>query len=54
MAYEVRIRRLAAGVGEDEEESEEAEAGALLSADTALDIHRTAELIESFLKAARV
>jgi len=40
------------GIGEAEEESEEAEAGALLAADTAIDIYRTAEMMHSFIKAA--
>jgi hypothetical protein len=49
----VRIRRLAAGLADDEEESEEAEAGALLAADTAIDVYRTADMMLAFLKAAR-
>ena len=52
-AREVRIRRLAAGVADAEEESEEAEAGALLAAHTAIDVYRTAEMLHAFLKAAR-
>lgn len=52
-AREVRIRRLGAGIAEDEEESEEAEAGALLAAYTAIDAYRTAEMIQAFLKAQR-
>jgi hypothetical protein len=47
----VRLRRLALGI--DDEESEDAEAGALLAADTAIDIQRTRLTIEAFLKAAR-
>lgn len=45
--------RLAMGIGESEEESEEAEAGALLDADTAIDVYRTAEMMQAFLKASR-
>jgi len=47
------LRRLAAGIGESEEESEEAEAGALLAADRDIDIYRTAEMMQAFLKASR-
>jgi len=40
------------GIGESEEESVEAEAGALLEADTAIDIYRSAEMMQAFIKAA--
>ncbi len=41
------------GTGEDEEESDEAEAGALLAADCDFDIWRTAEMMQAWLKAQR-
>ncbi len=40
------------GIGEDEDESEEAEAGALLAADAAIDVYRIAEQMTEFIKAA--
>ena len=39
------------GPEEDVEESEEAEAGALLAAHTAIDVRLTSDRIEAFLKA---
>jgi hypothetical protein len=56
-AARVYEARLLAGAldanSEDDAESEDAKAGAILEAESQIDAHRTAETIEAFLKALR-
>jgi hypothetical protein len=50
-AYRVRLARLANGV--DEEESAEAEAGAILDAETAVETHEIHGMIEAYFEALK-
>jgi hypothetical protein len=49
-AYRVRVLQLATTEGRDEE-TEEAEAGALLEAETGAEIHGLHEMVRSYLEA---
>jgi hypothetical protein len=48
-AYRVRVLRM--GAGHDEEETVEAEAGGILDAETALEIHGLHVMVESYMEA---
>ena len=50
-AFRRHEQRAAKGI--EEEESDDAQAGAILDAERDHDIHRTAEMMEAFLKACR-